>query len=163
MNAGAEVDARKAAARVEMLVKLAALAPEERAGRSQAIRDAITASAAWQSAQNVVLFSPMRSEPAIEAISATPDGGEKHLVVIPKTLRGDTDFALPFKPDLILVPGLAFARNGHRLGRGGGFYDRFLARHSGEATKMGVCFAFQVLDMIPTATHDVVMNLVVSD
>lgn len=163
MNAGGNVDAQKAAVREIMLEKLAALAIDERGVHSEKICDAITASSAWRGARNVVLFSPLRSEPAIDAILAAPHSASKHFVVIPKTLRGDSDFALPFNPDLILVPGLAFGRKGHRLGRGGGFYDRFLAKHSGAATKIGVCFAFQVLDTIPRAAHDAVMNFVISD
>lgn len=56
--------------------------------------------------------------------------------------------------DLILVPGLAFDRQGNRLGYGGGYYDSFLKDHP-EAHKVGISYPFQLLDHIPTEEHDV--------
>lgn len=146
-----------------MLAQLAALSFEERLVRSGKICERIIALASWRSARNVVLFSPLRAEPAIDEISAATHAAEKHFVVVPKTLRGAADFALPFVADLVLVPGLAFSRKGNRLGRGGGFYDRFLGKHCASATKVGVCFSFQVLDTIPTEPHDATVDIVVSD
>ncbi len=64
------------------------------------------------------------------------------------------------KADLILVPGLAFDPAGGRLGRGGGFYDRFLAGFEG--VKVGVCFPELVVDEIPMEEHDVRMDFVVT-
>ena len=45
--------------------------------------------------------------------------------------------------DLIVVPGLAFTAEGNRLGRGAGFYDRFLSGIPATTVKVGVCFEFQ--------------------
>jgi len=56
------------------------------------------------------------------------------------------------KLDLLLVPGVAFALDGSRLGRGKGYYDRLLAVTQG--IKCGVCWDFQVLDNIPAEMHD---------
>ena len=53
------------------------------------------------------------------------------------------------KSTSILVPGLAFSRNGERMGRGGGFYDRLLARESLRAHNIGVCFDMQVFRDLP--------------
>jgi len=59
----------------------------------------------------------------------------------------------------VLVPGLAFDQHGGRLGRGGGFYDRFLAQPGLQgATKVGVCWSMQVIHDTPTDTHDVAMD-----
>ncbi len=55
---------------------------------------------------------------------------------------------------LLLVPGVAFDRIGGRLGRGGGFYDRFLARAPEGAAVVGACFAAQVVERVPTGGHD---------
>lgn len=55
--------------------------------------------------------------------------------------------------DLIIVPGMAFDANGHRLGRGRGYYDRFLAQHPDVHT-IGLCFDFQLLPEIPAEPHD---------
>lgn len=63
--------------------------------------------------------------------------------------------------DLAVVPGLAFTKNGERLGRGGGYYDRtlpFLAR----AFKVGVAFPFQIIPRIPTDDHDERMDKVIA-
>ncbi len=53
-----------------------------------------------------------------------------------------------FRPDLIVVPGLAFDAAGNRLGCGGGYYDRFLTNLDG-TVRIGLCFAFQLVDSVP--------------
>ena len=58
----------------------------------------------------------------------------------------------------IVVPGLAFSHLGGRLGRGKGFYDRFLAGHGATLTKIGVGWGFQVLSSVPEESHDVRMD-----
>ena len=62
--------------------------------------------------------------------------------------------------DLILVPGVGFDLNGHRLGRGQGYYDRMLAAVRG--TKCGLAFDFQVETEIPAEPHDVTLNWIVT-
>jgi 5-formyltetrahydrofolate cyclo-ligase len=56
--------------------------------------------------------------------------------------------------DLVLVPALALDRNGHRLGRGGGSYDRALARVAPGHTVLGVVHDDEVLDAVPFESHD---------
>ena len=63
----------------------------------------------------------------------------------------------PVRPrdlDLVLVPGLAFDRRGHRLGHGWGYFDRFLARLPKATPTVGLAFRFQLLDRLPAASHD---------
>jgi len=62
--------------------------------------------------------------------------------------------------DLIVVPGMAFDPQGHRLGRGKGYYDRFLATVP-QAYKIGACFDFQKKPLIPTDAHDACMDEVI--
>lgn len=64
--------------------------------------------------------------------------------------------------DFIAVPGRAFSRDGKRMGRGAGYYDRFLSqpRLSG-AYKCGVCFSVQVTEDVPAESHDIRMDEVV--
>jgi 5-formyltetrahydrofolate cyclo-ligase len=69
----------------------------------------------------------------------------------------------PEKIDLILVPGLAFTRDGQRLGRGGGYYDRYLAALPSGAVKLGVCFQCQLLDSLPLEAHDQRVHAVVTE
>lgn len=63
--------------------------------------------------------------------------------------------------DLVIVPGVAFDDKGHRLGRGKGYYDRFLRKLSGKTTSIGLAFDFQILPSIPAATYDVNVNKVI--
>ena len=56
--------------------------------------------------------------------------------------------------DLVLVPGLAFDRHGHRLGHGHGYFDRFLARLPKTVRTVGLAFRFQLLDRLPVSAHD---------
>lgn len=61
--------------------------------------------------------------------------------------------------DLVVVPGVAFDRCGNRLGRGRGYYDRFLSQEAiCHAYRIGICFPHQVVRSIPTEPHDAVMN-----
>lgn len=59
--------------------------------------------------------------------------------------------------DLIIVPGLAFDRQGYRMGYGAGYYDTFLAQHQ-QAYAVGVGYPFQLFDAVPTEPHDVLLN-----
>ena len=63
---------------------------------------------------------------------------------------------------LILMPGLAFDSEGHRLGYGGGFYDRYLAEHH-DHTLVALCYDFQLFDHLETEAHDIPVDLVIAD
>lgn len=85
--------------------------------------------------------------------------------------------------EVAIIPGMSFDDTGHRLGRGKGYYDRFLAKLRGtevdksgtevdksdtedknlgtEVYKIGVCFGFQKLQEIPFESHDILMNEVI--
>lgn len=71
------------------------------------------------------------------------------------------ELGMPKANDLIIVPGMAFDRKMNRLGRGKGYYDKFLS--SSKGLKMGVCFDFQLLDSVPTEDFDVKMDVLVSE
>ncbi len=60
---------------------------------------------------------------------------------------------------LVLMPGLAFDRQGHRVGYGGGFYDRFLAAEPRHPT-LALCYDFQVFPTLETQAHDIPADLV---
>jgi len=67
---------------------------------------------------------------------------------------------LPEMLDLVVVPGVAFTRDGARLGRGRGYYDRYLSRPGLRAFCVGVCFAHQLVDTLPVEPHDRTMDAV---
>lgn len=64
--------------------------------------------------------------------------------------------------DAFLCPGLAFDRNGGRLGRGRGFYDRLLAQARPDALKIGICHGFQMVADTFSEAHDVRMDEVIT-
>lgn len=67
----------------------------------------------------------------------------------------------PGEIDLLLVPGVAFTREGARCGRGKGYYDRYLAQPEFRGAKFGVCYAHQLIDALPAEPHDVRMDGVI--
>ena len=65
------------------------------------------------------------------------------------------------KIDFVAVPGLAFDKNGHRLGRGKGYYDRLLPQLT-NAYKAGICYPFQVVDEVPVEPTDITMDGIIT-
>lgn len=65
--------------------------------------------------------------------------------------------------DVVVVPGLAFTADGRRLGQGGGWYDRALPRIRAGGLAIGVGFAEQIVDDLPTEPHDVRLDRVITD
>lgn len=75
---------------------------------------------------------------------------EKLSLVLPQQIFG------------LIIPGVVFNKNGVRLGRGKGFYDRYLCQSRG--IKVGLCFSFQLLnEEIPHEAHDVRMDFIVTE
>jgi len=65
--------------------------------------------------------------------------------------------------DLILIPGLGFDRNGNRLGRGRGYYDRFLKIVPQDAVRVGLCFECQLVEAIPVSSNDEQVDLIITE
>jgi 5-formyltetrahydrofolate cyclo-ligase len=61
---------------------------------------------------------------------------------------------------LMLVPGAAFTAEGMRLGRGGGYYDKFLEKYANVITTAGICFSLQMCDAVPTQPHDMRLDMI---
>lgn len=64
--------------------------------------------------------------------------------------------------DLVITPGLAFDGYGGRLGRGGGFYDRFFATPGLTAARVGVAFDVQIVDRVPRDERDALVDAVIT-
>lgn len=75
----------------------------------------------------------------------------------------DNEFVDSAEIDLVLVPGLAFDKNGNRMGHGNGYYDRFLSLCSKKTMFIGVAYSFQVLDSIPSDLYDVKVHKIVTE
>ena len=67
----------------------------------------------------------------------------------------------PSEIDIMIVPGVAFTRTGQRLGRGKGFYDKYLSRKGFRAYTVGVCYPCQLVDNLPTEMHDKSLDSVI--
>ena len=67
------------------------------------------------------------------------------------------------EPGCVFVPGLVFDKKNNRIGRGAGFYDRFLATLPPNIYKAGLAFSFQVLPEIPVNEYDVRLDEVITD
>ncbi|MFA4843189.1 MAG: 5-formyltetrahydrofolate cyclo-ligase [Candidatus Omnitrophota bacterium] len=65
--------------------------------------------------------------------------------------------------DLVVVPGLAFDKRGNRLGRGRGYYDRFLGKLKAKSASVGLAFDFQILPAVPATKKDVAVQRVISN
>lgn len=116
--------------------------------------------AAWKSGRVVWLPRVRPQEPGRMEFAAC--AGPEQLRPGPFGLREPKD-ALPglgpeeagraFRPDLLVLPGLAFDRRGGRLGFGGGYYDRFLDSTLA-CPRVGLCFAFQITSNLPLEQWD---------
>ena len=73
----------------------------------------------------------------------------------------EAEIVSPREVEVWLVPGLAFTRNGKRIGYGGGWYDRLLADAPKGSLKLGIAHAFQVVDDLPSEAHDILLSKVV--
>ncbi len=69
----------------------------------------------------------------------------------------------PTEVDVVLAPGLAFDRDGNRLGYGGGYFDRFMAAMRPDALRAGLAFGQQLIASVPNDEHDQPVNLVITD
>ncbi len=65
--------------------------------------------------------------------------------------------------DLIIVPGVVFDQGGHRLGYGRGFYDRTLKECRVDCIKLGFAFDFQLIESLPTAEHDQLISVLMTE
>jgi 5-formyltetrahydrofolate cyclo-ligase len=162
------------------------LGPGERAAFGEAILGRLLAMPALEDAETVMLFSSFGSEvptgPIIERLDA-----EGHAIALPRVEAGELAVVAyrPGEPmraarfgamepagdrlvepaalDLILTPGLAFDPRGHRVGYGGGFFDRLFRRTRGDALRLGVAFELQVVDAVPHGPGDERVDGVVTE
>lgn len=106
----------------------------------------------------VMVFSSVPGEPVTDTFIEWCRAHGKSVVLPESEPPPDPDHV-----DAVIVPGVAFTADGRRLGQGGGWYDRFLPRLRPGTPTIGVAFAPQLVDDIPTEPHDVVLDLVVTD
>lgn len=176
----------KARLRTTLLAARRALSADERRAAADAATARVLASAAWRAARVVALYQAYGAELDTAALRAAAHADGK-TVALPRvdaagvTLRvvaAETPLVLsshgvrepaddrptlpPGQPELIVVPGLGFDRRGRRLGHGGGHYDRLLARLPAGCRRIGFAYDQQVLDVVPTESHDLALHALVT-
>lgn len=171
-----------------MRAQLRGLLAGQRAARSAAAARHLLASVAWRDARTVAVFLSMPDEidttTLVEAawssgrrvLAPRVDPASRSLALVP--IHGWTDCLPGFRGilepitggaaelatiDLMLVPGLAFDVHGGRLGQGGGYYDRLLARPDARVRTCGLAFEFQVVPAVPSEPHDRRVDLLATD
>lgn len=186
------IQAAKAAVRAAMLARRSSLSPEALAAASAAVTARVAALPDWETAQEILLYLPVRGEVDTRALAETALREGRRLLAprCRETAPGELDlgclgclaeavpgrFGIPeppadrckppeaFSPDLIVVPGVAFDRQGTRLGFGGGYYDRLLARpRTARARVVGLCHDFQLVDRLPAEPWDRPMDAVITE
>jgi 5-formyltetrahydrofolate cyclo-ligase len=180
------VAAEKAALRRRLLADRARLSPDQRAAAARALRDAILELPQVQMAGTIAAYYSLSSEPDTHGLvyALWKRGGYVLLPLLrpdadldwasyegPDSLRpGPRGLAEPAEPprgmdavaraDLVLVPALAVDRGGVRLGRGGGSYDRALARVAPGIPTIALLYDGELLDEVPADDHDQRVRLV---
>ena len=187
---GADADAAKRAVRATMRGRLASLGEDERRRASGAACARVMNLDAFRQASTVMLYMPLATEVDTTPLAIRCFQTGK-IVCVPRVdwkrrdmhavdarsfddnfmeidehgLRTPREGQLipPSMIDLVVVPALAFDTAGNRLGRGGGFYDRFLSRLRRSATSIGLAFDVQITDRLPVDDLDVRVDGVVTD
>lgn len=184
MYNGAKAEKQRIRHEIRMISK--GLSPEYRQEASREITRKVLDLPSWKTAKTVMAFRSMPEEPDTQTLLGTALREGKTLL-LPRCLDAQRMAALPVKdleelrpgrlgiqeppmqeegmdlpePDLILVPCMAAAPNGIRLGHGAGYYDRFLAEHPAQT----VCLCFRALlrSDLPAEETDIPVDFVISD
>lgn len=182
----------KGAIRSHMRTLRRALTPEEALERSLAAQRHILETDEWRHTPSVGLYYAIRNETdtALLLDTAWADGKE---VYLPKTQPGGIMQFLPcisrqalvpgimgipepnpescplppegeWVPRLIIVPGVAFDRQGHRIGMAGGYYDKYFSRESTQdAFRLALAYAFQIVDSLPADPWDAPVHAIATE
>lgn len=179
----------KSSLRQQLRQRLAALAPLDRHRRSVATTDLLLSTPEFHDARVIMIYLAMPHEidTAPIALRAWQEGKQ---VVVPRIYWSDrtllpveiqslatpmdTDHRGMRQPetgqpmpvdliDLVVVPGLGFGLAGQRIGRGHGFYDRFLVQEAFHGISCGLGFDSQIVSELPMLPHDIPLNMLVTE
>ncbi len=186
----AQVAVAKRGVRRALRARLDAMTDAARHDKSLAVARLVAATPEWRQAAVVMLYlsTPVEVDTAPLALKAWQAGktvvvpkvswdqrrmlpteitslSDDHMTTTGPGLREPRDGrVVPVDAiDLLIVPGLGFDRHGHRLGRGMGFYDRFLGQPEFLGVTCGLAFAEQVVADLPVLPHDAPLCLLAAD
>ncbi len=139
----------------------------------------------YNSCNNLVLYMPINNEVSLDNLMNQAISDGKH-IWLPKVINKTMEFysynketklikgtygilepdseeiLIPDNNTLIIMPGAAFSEDMGRIGYGGGYYDKYLAKHPCCKT-IAVCYNFQIMPMIPMDEHDIKPDMIISD
>jgi 5-formyltetrahydrofolate cyclo-ligase len=179
----------KAKLRAEVLRQRDALRTLERAESSAAISERLLGEAAYRRAKTVAIFVTFRSEVdtlpiirdilrkgKIAAVPRTKAGGEMefHRITDPvedlapgahgiREPRAGLQRVRPEEIDLMLAPGTVFDERGHRIGHGGGFFDRYLPRLNVNVPVIALGFELQMVETVPSEAFDREVDMIITE
>ena len=184
MTIDENISAKKKILRREIKSRLATLSADERLSLSHTVTEKFLAHSIYRNSKILMAYFSTAEEIQLQKffsaafsdgkILAVPfiEGREMHAVILPEldaveigaygiltvksSARKIIDAA---KINCIVTPGLAFDANGNRLGKGGGFYDKFLSR-AVNAVKVALAFDVQIVDSVPIEPHDVSVDFI---
>lgn len=188
MIAEAVLAANKKALRASIKQKRRALSIEYRQQASRKMQAELTRLPCYQAAEYIMLYMAMQDEVQLdELIAMVLKDGKKAVIplvtgaglmeavelsdmadLVPdkygiKTVSEEKRRLIaPDKIDLIIVPGVAFDKAGHRLGMGGGFYDRFMLR-AARAVRAALAYDCQLLAAVPAEVHDLTVDYIITE
>lgn len=150
------------------------------------IQEQFLATADFARAASVALYSPVQNEVGTEMVAAAVISAGK-VLAYPRVVGREMEFVrtvdpvmlrpgylnvsepcsgqvmLPEEIDLCVVPGVAFDLDGHRLGYGKGFYDRFLSQLPNGVVRIGFAYDFQVVEALPVQSHDQRLSMLITE
>ncbi|MCL4197502.1 MAG: 5-formyltetrahydrofolate cyclo-ligase [Phycisphaerales bacterium] len=180
----------KQALRDQVRTRLSEITPPELYGLSILACENVSACDAFRHARTIMMYAPLAQEVDVSHIAlrcfqqnrtvCLPKIDWEHRRMWPVPVNSFDDCSLvpdrhglrvpergcpmPIEMiDLVIVPGVAFDSDGHRLGRGGGYYDRFLGQTGFGGRCMALCFDCQIVDSVPRVAHDVVMDYIATE
>jgi len=166
--------------RSKILAKLQTQKEEDRKNKSRLIKDKLLRQREFKKAKRVMFYIAMKGEvdtagmietaKRLGKIIAVPVCVKNRVSLRPAILDSHAHLKKGpygvFEPvisrfiglkelDLVITPGVAFDKKGNRLGRGKGYYDRFLSKIPKDTPAIGLAFKLQILPVVPTTPHDV--------
>lgn len=173
----------KQALRKQIREQKRAMTEQQIVQKSEALGQLFLQSEAYRSAKTIYGYLPYNQEVrTVSMLQKALDDGKR--VAVPKCYGDEMRFIYlddlskvengycnipepiadgPIADDptaLVLMPGLAFDPQGHRMGYGGGFYDKFLAQEPNHPT-LALCYDFQMMDYLETEPHDIPVDYVI--
>lgn len=171
------IDREKQQLRRKLLEQLLSLTQEEIKRRSKNVEERLSGLSIYKQAKKVMVYYPLKGEVDILEMIRKDIKSKQFFFPVMDTKAGDLeayqvkdlddDFAVgPFgvkepdpkktrkfdagEIDVVIVPGLGFDYQRNRLGRGAGYYDRFLQRLTPSTKKVAIAFDFQIVESLPT-------------